>query len=374
VRERIRGSTSPSAGSVRLCYRSGTLARRTTARSGRPTSQLAPYPAAGSLLLLALLLTAAGRAADGSRAPLRIVVRPTTVVRSSLVTVADVADIEGGDERIRRRVAGLDVAEVTTTAAPQVLSQRRIEIRLLLAGLAPNVCQITGADHVTLVRAAPVRLDKLVVDAIHTALTTRFRVDAADLDIRLTQPLTSTLELAGLAPDDLRLEPRVPEVLPLGRTRLPVDVYVQGQLSENLSATVDIGWYQSVAKVAGLVGCGAILTPEKVVSERMRVVIPGSFLAPDQVVGRKVKRALRPGEALHPQDLEESRATENPILVKPYDTVQVVARRGQLTAILGAAEVLQQGREGDVVRVRNPDSKKVISGRVVSRSELEVSL
>lgn len=329
---------------------------------------------AARLLLFAMILCAAARAADERPVPVRIALKPMAVVRGRVATIADLADIEGGDEAVRQRVATLDVVELKTAGAPQVLSHRLVQIRLLLAGVSANLCEVNGADRVTVVRAPAGVPDKMVVDAIHAALSKRFRIEAADLDVRLTQPLQTKLELDRMEADDLRLEPLVPAVLPVGRTRLQVEIYVRGQLRESPSTTVDIGLFQTVAQVVGLIGRGETLTPEKIRAERVRTVGVGAFPAPAEVAGRKVNRALRAGETIRLQDLEAPRAAENPVLVKPRDTVQLVVRKGQLTVVLSAAEALQPGRQGDVIRVMNPDSKKIISGRVVSRSELEVSL
>jgi flagella basal body P-ring formation protein FlgA len=329
---------------------------------------------AARLLLLAVILCAPARASDQRPGPVRIALKPMAAARGKVATIADLADIEGGDEASRQRVAALDVVELKAVGAPEVLSQRLVQIRLLLAGVSSSLCEVTGADRVTVVRAPAGVPDKLVVDAIQAALSKRFRIEAADLDVRLTQPLQTKLELDRIDAADLRLEPLLPAVLPVGRTRLQVDLYVRGQLRESPSTTVDIGLYQTVAQVVGLIGRGETLTPEKIRAERVRTVGAGTFPAPAEVAGRKVNRALRAGETIRLQDLESPRDAENPVLVKPRDTVQLVVRKGQLTVVLSAAEALQPGRQGDVIRVLNPDSKKIISGRVVSRSELEVAL
>jgi hypothetical protein len=63
--------------------------------------------------------------------------------------------------------------------------------------------------------------------------------------------------------------------------------------------------------------------------------------------------------------------SDNPVLVRQRDLVKAVARVGGL-CVTAKAEAEQDGRAGDLIRVRNIDSKKEIVGRVVDRGLVEV--
>jgi flagella basal body P-ring formation protein FlgA len=54
--------------------------------------------------------------------------------------------------------------------------------------------------------------------------------------------------------------------------------------------------------------------------------------------------------------------------------VSLVARTATLNVTLSAAEVLQPGSEGDMIRVRNTTSGKIVVGRVVSADLVEIPL
>jgi flagella basal body P-ring formation protein FlgA len=54
--------------------------------------------------------------------------------------------------------------------------------------------------------------------------------------------------------------------------------------------------------------------------------------------------------------------------------VSLVARTATLNVTLSAAEVLQAGSEGDMIRVRNTASGKIVVGRVVSADVVEIPL
>jgi flagella basal body P-ring formation protein FlgA len=60
-----------------------------------------------------------------------------------------------------------------------------------------------------------------------------------------------------------------------------------------------------------------------------------------------------------------------PILVKQHDVVKLVAHVGPLR-VVQFGEAMQDGRAGQLIRVRNVDSQHVVTGRVVDRSVVEV--
>ncbi len=81
------------------------------------------------------------------------------------------------------------------------------------------------------------------------------------------------------------------------------------------------------------------------------------FSSPEQVVGLAAKRSIRPGKVVFATDVAK------PIVVKRGSRVLIVAASPFLRiTVPGIVE--QKGAEGDFVRVRNLDSKKVIIAKV----------
>lgn len=78
----------------------------------------------------------------------------------------------------------------------------------------------------------------------------------------------------------------------------------------------------------------------------------------DEVVGQASLRPLRPGQVL------QKRMLASPVLVKRGDAVVIEARSGPVQ-VSASGEALEPGRQGDVVRVRNVNTGKVIRARVV---------
>jgi flagella basal body P-ring formation protein FlgA len=282
--------------------------------------------------------------------------------------------MQGGDESLRRQIAALDVTE-RSDAVDQSVSRRQVQIRLLLAGFTPSEFDLAGPEHVTVTRFEAIFPDERFADAIRTALASQFRLDPRDLDVRVVQPVTPRPHMNGVSLESVSLNPVLPMALPLGRTRIQVEIVAERQSQQQVGVTVEVALYQTAAAAARLIPAGEALTQDNVVSQRIRVVGPTPFASPADVVGRTAARMLRPGEVIRPHDAQSGgQAEESPILIRPAETVRIVARKGRLTVTLSAAEALQSGRLGETIRVRNPDSKRTITARVVGPGELEVSL
>jgi hypothetical protein len=67
----------------------------------------------------------------------------------------------------------------------------------------------------------------------------------------------------------------------------------------------------------------------------------------------------------------EEPAAEGPVVIKSRDRVKMFARIGP-AAVLAAGEAQQDGRLGQSIRLRNIDSSKIVTGRVLGPGTVEV--
>jgi flagella basal body P-ring formation protein FlgA len=82
-------------------------------------------------------------------------------------------------------------------------------------------------------------------------------------------------------------------------------------------------------------------------------------------VGHVLKRAVRAGEPLR------STWFARPIAVKRGDRVETIVRRGAVAA-RGAAEAVERGRVGDIIRVKVAGSRRMLRARVLGDQQVEV--
>ena len=102
-------------------------------------------------LLGAVMTAGAAFAGPPSVAPVQeavsIYLRPSVTLVGPVVTVGDVAAMEGGTGAYRRRFAALDLADLSSVAPELEITREQIAFRLRLAGAGVNQFRLLGAKH-----------------------------------------------------------------------------------------------------------------------------------------------------------------------------------------------------------------------------------
>ena len=110
-----------------------------------------------------------------------------------------------------------------------------------------------------------------------------------------------------------------------------------------------------------------IKSSDVVVERRPKAEVGGDVASRDRAVGMQARRQLRAGQALKVADLAK------PDLVQRDQTVTLIYEAaGLYLTIRGKA--LDSGTEGDVVSVLNLQSKRTVSGVVIGRGQVSISV
>jgi flagella basal body P-ring formation protein FlgA len=110
-----------------------------------------------------------------------------------------------------------------------------------------------------------------------------------------------------------------------------------------------------------------IKSSDVVVERRPKAEVGGDAAARDRAVGMQARRQLRAGQALKVADLAK------PDLVQRDQTVTLIYEAtGLYLTVRGKA--LEAGTEGDVVSVLNLQSKRTVTGTVIGRGQVSISV
>ena len=110
-----------------------------------------------------------------------------------------------------------------------------------------------------------------------------------------------------------------------------------------------------------------IKSSDVTVERRPKAEVGGEAASRDRVVGMQARRQLRAGQAVKTADLAK------PDLVTRDQTVTLIYEAsGLYLTIRGKA--LEAGTEGDVVSVINLQSKRTVSGTVIGRGQVSISV
>lgn len=322
---------------------------------------------------LALTLLFSGDAVRAANAgPVLLTLRRTAVVDNTIVQMNDVVSMEGGDAETRARIAGLDLAELPGVGPGLTLSRKQLECRLQLAGFdGQYLWQSSSPSMVQITRSVPRLLDRDVIEAARDHLLQQLDHPPQDVLTRLTDKVVMP-KLTLQKDDRINLTAEIPAgVRLLGSVNCDVGVMVNGVREGIATVRFDVRLLGSVAVAARRIERGELLTEENLREDRRPFAGSSGFPAyAECVAGKRAKRALVPGQLLASSDVEAA-ATDNPILVKTRQQVRLIVRLGTVH-VTATGEALQDGRAGQLIRVRNIDSKKTITGKVIGEGIVEI--
>ncbi len=322
--------------------------------------------------LTGVLSAAGGTTECDGRNRVQVILHDSIPRQPGIVRVGDVAALRGGPGELRRRIAALDLLECGDSKKADSLSRGRIRVRLLLGGIAGDCFEIGGAPAVTLAAPSPLVDETILSKAIAGALEEEFGIPEHEWDLRFKSRIPEMPSPQPGNSADLRIDVETPQIVPLGPTSLRVTITQGGQPLRDWTASLNVGVLREVAVARQLVGRGESLNGDRIEKKRVRISEHARYAVPDELTGRTARVALRPGQPIRWNDTEDTARRE--VLVRPRELVRLVASKGRLQVTLMNAEALDHGRLGENVRVRNPDTGKIVSGRVVGPGAIEVRL
>ncbi len=317
----------------------------------------------GIFLLMALLVL--GLATPGSA--FDIVFRSAATVSGPSVTLADIADISTGTGQPEavNALAVQAVAASPDAGEKVILDTRAIIHKLGRGGTGTDDIQWSGAQTVTVSRQGVTITPKIVQKIIDGFLTEHSKeLSGVICSFTPTDPPPAFIVPTG----ELQWEvtPSNPSII--GSNRFSLIGRIDGQVIKNFSVR---GTFKALAPV---VVATVNLRRDDLISEdqiRMESMDISSLRAPclqrDQVIGKKVLRAIKAGTTI------ELANVEFPPVVKKGALVKILAQKNgiELTAT-GIAKT--DGKEGEIIKVKNISSEKEIFCRVTAPGLVEVQI
>lgn len=138
----------------------------------------------------------------------------------------------------------------------------------------------------------------------------------------------------------------------------------------------DSNWYmylmvnavqmQSVVVISSAVSPGTILSARnlKIIQMNKNLIRRTTYTDVQQVVGARIKRRVRPGQPVSPNNL---------CFVCKGDRI-VINASSEFMQVKATGVALEDGNIGDTISVKNSRSKKQIDARIVSTNEVRVNI
>lgn len=307
----------------------------------------------------------------GGTGTVLVVLSATSTVANPRILIRDVATMEGGTPELRQQIANLDLADFPSDSRTLRLTRDQLFYRIRVSNIDPRLYRVEGAAATEVSISSYLVPEEDLVAAAKQCVLQRLPGKPEDIAIQLVQPIRGVHAVDGKK-DEVRLEPELHSaVAPLGKVHVEVAICVRDERRALVPVYLDVKLYQTLAVCSRRIERGEGLTANNIYWDRRALDSLNSYATPEDVqAGRRAKHLLAAGQVVVTADLEVS-DKENPVLVKQRELVRLVARLGPLQ-VVALGEALQDGRVGQSISVRNVDSKKVVLGRVVDRSIVEV--
>lgn len=286
---------------------------------------------------------------------------PEAEISGKTVTLGKIARIRGESQKARSRIGRIRLGTVPARGGMLRISRKRVRQALQRAGV--RKFDMKGERFVRVSRPADYLRRAQVESAVRRFLARRIR--GADVKIESVEIPRQRILLPGGSVQILVAAS--PNTRFLGKTPLAVIVKVQGREYRRFWVSADIAVFVQVPVPRRPIGANERIRPQHFEMRRMNLAnLPQDVVTrPADLEGAKASRALAPGQVVRMSDVEL------PYLVRRGHLVRVVAKRGALS-ITALGKALDRGRKGQIIRVLNIDSNRLIQARIINRGSVEV--
>lgn len=174
----------------------------------------------------------------------------------------------------------------------------------------------------------------------------------------LTITLLNSAERLPLCTQALGVTVASDDPSPLSRQRL--DLSCTDAPGWSVTALVQASVFLPAVHAARMIERGQTIAAEQLQLQEVNVgrASRGFYNSLDEVIGQGAKRRVRAGQLIAPNLLTA------PLLIRRGQQVTIIASQDGISAS-ATGEAMANGREGEVIRVRNLGSQKVIEAQVV---------
>ncbi len=277
------------------------------------------------------------------------------------VTLGDLASIEG-DKAVVEQLRDMEIAQAPKVGQKGAISSYRLKSMLQDSGLQD--VEVLGLQSTFITESRTLSPQELSAQASEwiqsllpegTEAALSFQGLNGSWEVPNSEETSIEFELLGN-----RLSSSV---------SLVAKAYVRGSLYARKNFRASVSLFRDVAVLSKPVKRKSLIRQEDVELRREDVTqLRGMEIASLQdVVGMVAKRSLPMNEVLTVRDLE------TPVLIEKGDLSQIFIRNGSVNMTIAGAEAMQDGKEGDLVRFKNPmNPKTTLQARVVRQGVAQI--
>ena len=268
---------------------------------------------------------APAQSASGEKIPLTITLLPTAAVDDTTVFIDQIAKITGGSGQMRMRSGRLDVSEFAVFDDEIVITAEQVRFRMMLAGISPRDFRIEGESRVIVTEKADAISARRILAHAYSGLLQKLGAEASAVSIRINHEIF--VPKLKLRATDRVVYQSIIATQPKreGKTRVDVAIAVNGSVRE-------------------------------VIPLLLETVVVGTLPIDDRRPDTPIRLPSLP-------NMPEPRDRNPEVAVRNRDKVRLVVQIAN-TKIETRAEALEDGRLGEIIRVRNLTTGETRSVRI----------
>ena len=298
-------------------------------------------------------------------APLVVNLRPESTVRGPEIRLGEIAEIQGGEADMVERLRAVEVGRAPLPGLSRALDPAYLKARLRLAGVDPASLVLDFPRVVSITTASQQVTGTVLLAAVREHLLATRPDEAESLSIQFSG---ATLGAVTLPAGSLELKVRTrPGADLLGSISATAEAWVDGAMVRSISVPVRVSQQAEVLVAARPIGRAVPIGPEDVRVERRELSTGQEALRdPGAVLGRQAVRNIVAGEPIL------AALVSQPPLVRRGDMVVLTAEARGIRAVT-QGEAKEDGKAGQVIRVRNLTSNREIYGMVDAERSVRVA-
>lgn len=314
----------------------------------------------GLILLLLWLMIPQVQAAG-----ITITVNPESTVVGPSLALGDLAQITGEDTA---RVQALKIVKLGNAPTPGTkmgLTAEALGARLSASGadFTDVIWQVPSV--ISIATASQTLSGEMLATRAKEAVYERLSGSGTGSDTEVTLMGTPADLVAPLGKVELNVE------FPYGIrfnafTMAMVKVIVDGRPYTSVGVKCEVKAYQNVIVAARNLAYGEIITGDAIRLDRCEIGhLTGYVTDPEKVIGLSMRRPVVAGVPITDAVLIK------PVIMQRNATITIMVKIGDIV-IMTSGKALQQGREGDVIRVQNLSSQKILTAKVIDGTTVQV--
>ncbi len=308
-----------------------------------------------TMIVITILLGLCGFVAAGDDAKVRIYLPRSLKTESDSLKLGAICVIRCDDEKISQQVSEIEMGRGPWSKEKLVIDRRTILSRLAASGISRDDVTFTGAENVVLTRDEQVAESTDLLESAEIFLK-KHRPGPAGCTYKLVREIDAVALPAG---EDVEICCELAKDAPADHVKVNFFSMAGEKKVDAGSALFRLVYAARRAVAAEDIAAGQVLTADNV-----KVEIITSEVQPDPnwtaPIGHVATREIPAGTVLVPAMTKQPAPA---IVVKQNETV-VMRVEGAGFTISALVTAMQDGRPGEIINVRNIDTKRVVNAKV----------